>query len=468
MDKRKLDEMNERDFVVACIMSDKIISTLAPYIQSRYFETKYTRLVIGWVVDYYKQFNSAPKSDVMSLYRMHCSEIEEGLQDTVLIFLHKLSENAEKFSSNDDFLLDRARDFLEFRKLTNYIEDIDACLELRDIKKAMKIQNGYKEVEIIKPNETSLFEKESLVDLETALTEQREELIHLPQALSRVYGPICREDFVDIMAKQKGGKTFAMIDLCTRAVIQGKKGLFFSLEMPKGQTQRRFWNNLFGAHSIGVEDGHVEETAELVKHGDEYFIEPKIIKVTHSETESVEKQQQRMRKLCRGGELKIIAYPMNSCTSEMIEDDIIRHIDDGFVPDFICVDYADIMLCKGNGEEYIQLDSIYKELRALAQKYHILVITATQTNRSGLHGNGDVDSIAGSARKLGHITSLVRIEQTPKMRKMHVCKLVNGVVRDGTADGSCIFAQALGIGKFIFGEPIDSKMVNLDLNNETD
>lgn len=468
MDKLELDKMNERDFVVACIMSDKVISTLAPYIQTKYFETKYTRLVIGWVKQYYNEFKSAPKSDVMSMYRLHCSEIDEGLQDTVLIFLQKLSKSADSFSSNEDFLLDRARDFLEFRKLSCHVEDLKACIDVRDIKKARSIQNQYREVEIVRPNESVLFSKENAEHIEDSLTKQNDELIYLPPSLAKVYGALRREDFVAVMAKQKGGKTFAMIDLACRCAMQGLKVLGFSLEMPLEQMEKRVWNNIFGMRSIGIEDGKVEETAKLVKHGDEYYVEPYKVVVKHKETDSVEKQIEQWEKMSHGGNIRLVAYPMNTCTVRMVEEDIDRCIDDDYVPDVVFVDYADIMACPSSGEEYQQLDKIWKELRAVAQKYHVLMITATQTNRSGLHGNGDVDSIAGSARKLGHVTSLVRIEQTPKMRKMHIARLINGVVRDGTADGNCTFCQALGIGKFIFGEPIDSDLVNLDFSDEGD
>lgn len=56
-----------------------------------------------------------------------------------------------------------------------------------------------------------------------------------------------------------------------------------------------------------------------------------------------------------------------------------------FVPDMIVVDYADLLRSsRGFEQKRFELESVYEELRAMAQELNAIVVTADQTNRAGL------------------------------------------------------------------------------------
>ena len=56
--------------------------------------------------------------------------------------------------------------------------------------------------------------------------------------------------------------------------------------------------------------------------------------------------------------------------------------------DMIILDYGDLVRPSGgnkNSEKRHELESIYEDLRALAQEFKCPVVTASQTNRKGLN-----------------------------------------------------------------------------------
>ena len=79
-------------------------------------------------------------------------------------------------------------------------------------------------------------------------------------------------------------------------------------------------------------------------------------------------------------------YPTKSASTRTLENHLEKLRQRDFRIDMILVDYGDLL--KPNvirKEKRMELESIYEELRAIAQKFSCPVWTASQTNRSGLN-----------------------------------------------------------------------------------
>lgn len=87
------------------------------------------------------------------------------------------------------------------------------------------------------------------------------------------------------------------------------------------------------------------------------------------------------------GNLFIKEFPTKRATVSNIRSYIQRLIAiKNFTPDFIIIDYADLLKgSRGYGEKRHELESIYEDLRGLGQELNAVVITADQTNRGGLN-----------------------------------------------------------------------------------
>ena len=465
MKREVVNNLNERDFVTSIIMSDKCCQVLIPFIKLQYFECDYTRVIVQWVIEYYKKFKMSPKRDVMSLYRVHCDEIQDdSLKDLILTYLQKLSETN---INNEDYLLDQSRDFLDYRALTNYTEDLKACLNTRSMEKAREIQSGYRKVSVAETNEVSLLSLDDTNIIKEALEKVDEELFTLPDAYSEVVGKIHRNDFIAILAGMKKGKSWALGDLALRAMKQQLNVVFVSMEMTREEVVQRFWKMLFGAKSGLIQPGLVETSrfVEDLNEPEKYKVELIDVNVKEGVGKSVEELQKQLRAQNNYmGNLRIVAYPAFSVSATEVEQRVEELAQNGFIADVVVIDYADILKpCGGGSELRNQLDATWKALRAFAMKFHCCVITASQTNRAGLNSSIiDATVISDDIRKACHVTSFVALEQTPKMKKQHLMRVHNIMLRQGTSGNSCVFPQALGLGQFIFQNPIKASQLNLD------
>lgn len=154
-----------------------------------------------------------------------------------------------------------------------------------------------------------------------------------------------------ILAPTGGGKSMMLVKIAADAYFLGKKVLYYSLELSENVVSHRFDACL---NNIPLNDvmKHKNEIRENIEH----IIE-------------------------NGGQLRIKRF-----TSKVGVMKLKRHLADlkkeGFVPDIIFVDYADIMKCDSvHGEKRFALTDIYENLRDLGVELNVPIWTASQTNK---------------------------------------------------------------------------------------
>ena len=86
------------------------------------------------------------------------------------------------------------------------------------------------------------------------------------------------------------------------------------------------------------------------------------------------------------GRLIVKEYPTKSANVNKLKQHLEKLRFTGFEPDLICVDYGDLLNpISAYKEKRIELETIYEDLRGMAQEFECPVWTASQTNRSGLN-----------------------------------------------------------------------------------
>lgn len=95
--------------------------------------------------------------------------------------------------------------------------------------------------------------------------------------------------------------------------------------------------------------------------------------------------------------LKLKEFPTGSASVLDIEAHLEQlKIYEGFVPDLLIIDYGDIMKStRKTANTYEEQGWIFRELRGLAVKKNISVITATQANRDSMDNDGGTKEIIG-------------------------------------------------------------------------
>ena len=119
---------------------------------------------------------------------------------------------------------------------------------------------------------------------------------------------------------------------------------------------------------------------------------------------------------------KLSTHPNKSLTVPEIGNilDLWERKDD-FVPDVIVVDYADILAPDTSMEFRHQENDKWMLLRALSQKRHCLVITATQVDAGGYDKDRlTLKNFSEDKRKYAHVTAMYGLNQDRKGREKEI------------------------------------------------
>jgi len=186
-----------------------------------------------------------------------------------------------------------------------------------------------------------------------------------------------------VVAATGAGKSMVLTHLGAQAILEGKTVVHYTLELSDTIIASRYDSCIT---KVPLKDLHVfkEQIHEAVKELD--------------------------------GKLIVKEYPTKSANSGTIKIHLEKLKKRNIFPDIIIVDYADLLRPKTkNSERRHELESIYEELRAIAQEQQCPVWTASQTNRSGL--NKDVitmESISEAFSKCFVADFIFSISRTPE------------------------------------------------------
>jgi len=105
---------------------------------------------------------------------------------------------------------------------------------------------------------------------------------------------------------------------------------------------------------------------------------------------------------------------------------------DGWVADMVVIDYADILAPEdGREETRHQINTTWASLRGLSTERSIAVVTATQAAKTSYSkSNQDMGDVSEDKRKLGHVTSMLALNQTVEEKKMGLMRVGQLVKRD--------------------------------------
>jgi len=107
---------------------------------------------------------------------------------------------------------------------------------------------------------------------------------------------------------------------------------------------------------------------------------------------------------------------------------------DGFIPDMVVVDYADLLVPERRMEFRHEQNEIWKNLRGLSEEKYCLLITATQTDAASYEQNKlRLKNFTEDKRKYGHVTAMYGLNQDKDSRekRLGILRLNEIVIREG-------------------------------------
>jgi len=462
MQRTKVDLSEERRVLSHMITSTPFLLEISSVAQSRLFESSYSRAVASWVLEFFTLTKEAPGRAIEDIYRKRKSEIrEDETQEMVGEFLSRLSRDWEaNVPNNKAYSAKVAVDWFKMRSLTLMKDQLEAVIGQGDAKAGEKLIAEYKRVERVNGQGIDLFSDFERVA--SAFNEAEEELFTLPGDLGLAIGSVNRGDFISFMGPPKRGKTWWLLYLAQRAALTGCKALHINLEMTENQVTRRIWQSLKGMPRKG--EVHFD-VGRFVQDGDKWSLEYRPMTRTF-ETPTQENIATEIRKIkmnARSGGFRVLTFPTTTLTLTDLRT-VLHNLEmyENYVPDFISIDYADIMADdKGINEERHRLNSIWGGIRGLAQELNVAIATASQSGRKTMSGKKDVEAedAAEDMRKIAHLTKLITLNQTEEEIAQGLMRLGCKVQREGEAFlDQVVVTQALKIGRPFMDAKVKSRI----------
>lgn len=235
-------------------------------------------------------------------------------------------------------------------------------------------------------------------------------LTHLDEMLC---GGLDSETLGVLFGPPKAGKSSFLVNFGAGAMVgaNGVNVIHYTLEMSEREVLKRYDRRL-----LGLKNKYIYDEKDDMR----LFIK----KLKKAIARNVSK-----------GNLLVKGFPTRTATPSMLRSHLAAIIANGFNPGLVIVDYADIMKAERRiGEMRHEQASIYEDLRAIAQEFHVPVWTGSQANRGSIEKDIiTIGDLAEAFEKAAIADALIAICRTADEKTEGRARLFAAAMR-GKAD----------------------------------
>ena len=493
--------MIERQIVIGCIVSTEFLQQVRPIWETKLLKAVSAQRLSTWAIEYFDEYNKAPLRDIETIYYEKLREgyIEKDLAEDLEEMIADLSDEYEE-SFNLQYILDKTSGYFKERHLELHQQQIKDLMDAGDITEATTLASQYTGLTFEISNDLDLSGPNVLLKVENAFTELSHPLIKYPGALGEFWNhQMVPGGFIGLMAREKLGKTFWLLDMAIRAVRQGTTVAFFQAgDMTENQQLKRISSYLTkkpvlekycGEVYLPVVDCVRNQLDECEKQEREcdfgVFMNEKLDEKTLRKKTNMERLKEayedepdyRPCRNCEEFKRKALGAPWiqkiqvkspvrvaeakrkvneffvekrrrlrlsTHANGTLSVEGIIGVLDrwwreDGFIADVILVDYADLLITNKVREFRHQQNQIWRDLRGLSQERNALVIAPTQSDAKSYEQDTlNLSNFSEDKRKYAHCTAMYGLNQDPHGREKRIglMRVNELVIREGDFDSS--------------------------------
>jgi len=453
-----VDGAPERLVVTACLVNKAVLGRIAAKWTSTALPSRWANLIVGWAVEHYQEWKRAPGPDIAVKYDLwRANASDPATVELVGKFLETISDNYKKLREQiaPEFVLSLADGLMRRIQAVELRDRMSAFLEAGDVDRVFTEINTFRPLQLgagawidVQAEEASMV---------AAFEHQSDVVVKYPGALGSFFGhALERDGFIAMLAPEKRGKSFWLLDMAWRALEQGRKVAHFEVgDMSRDQVLRRLGSRASSRPLKG--DPHHAVHFPI-------GIEPPSAPVGVPKLETVAKRFpkdltgedafQAIKKTTEavgGGLYRLSVHPNSSISVTGIEAEIEAWRRDSWSPDIVVIDYADILApIDKKADVRDQINQTWKALRGLSQKMNCLVVTATQSDAASY------DSwvlgrkhFSEDKRKYAHVTGMFGLNQRKEEKDIGVYRLNWIVLRDlEFSENTCVYtAGHLAVGQ---------------------
>lgn len=423
----------ERQVLVGMVISRAVLGPIAERWSHGLFASKWANMVGSWCVQHYRKYRKPPKGMIEQYFR-NWEETERDKETIAAIetLLVGLSDECEhlKRTVSPDFLVDAAAELFEKVRLRQMSEQVQALLEVNDTPRAREVVDKSRKIELGVGAGVNVLVDEEVV--RSAFELMGESVVKYPGAAGNFFGSMLGRDcFVSFLASDKRGKSFFLQDLAVRSVVQGNNTAYFELgDHSQHQVMRRLASRITGRPTkpyryswpLSMESNGPKDIPELKTEWreDKKGLTPDETLIAFREVADAVGDDR----------FKLTCHPNSTLSVAGIDNILEGWARDGWTPDVCVVDYSDLAApLDSKPDRRDQIDATWRALRALSQRWHCLVATATQADADSYDSwILSRSNFSEDKRKNAHVTGMIGINQTAAEKEEGIFRLnwVNG------------------------------------------
>jgi len=313
-----------------------------------FLELRYLQVFVELVNNYRDKFSVHPTEKIMtSILRTELKNYNDSVQQQLRNFFARISKSE---IAESDYIKSTSLDFCRKQKLKEAMLRSVKLLQKSSFDEIAQVIN-----DALKLGSDSDFGHDYLKDFEQRFIYKSRNPVPTgwDELDAITHQGLGSGELGVVIAPTGAGKSMALVHIGAQAVINKKNVVYYTLELGETVVGQRF-----------------DSCITNVPLGDLRIFKEEIF-------EKVQDLE---------GKLIVKEYPTKSASVNSLKNHIEKLINRDFKPDVIIVDYADLLRPVSTlREKRHELETIYEQLRGLAQTYKCCVWTASQTNRSGLN-----------------------------------------------------------------------------------
>lgn len=432
----------ERRILTGMIVSPPVLARIAArWDKAGLFASKWANLLGHLCVRYHQEYGTAPGRAIEAVYEAWANQRprDPALVQTGENFLVGLSnEYTSGAEINPAHLLDRAGDYFRRVRLKRHADELVGLVDVGEVAEAERVAQGFVNLNLGTRHFIDVLQYQ---DWDHVYDPEEEALVTLSDGLGKFFSRhLQRGNFFSFLAPEKVGKTTWLTDLAWRAQLQRRRVAYFALgDESEDQMMRRFGQRAAQHPRWATAPGEVVkfpvhfERAEkesrlkydLRREGWE-FSEGMTARRARAACAEIRRKHLRSNRSF----LRLMVYPAGELSVQGMEAQLAEWSREGWDADVVVGDYMENLRESGNPRDdpRFRIAATWADMRGLALRRHVLVLTATQANKAG--GSAELltrEHFSESKTKLAHVTGMAGINQSEE-EKLHGVQRLNWIV----------------------------------------
>lgn len=345
---RRKEGGRERRGLTALITSKEVLARVAPIWpkENGLFGSDWSNRIARWCVSHYRRYGRAPGNNIEAIFEEWAEKATNKDEVTAIErYIGSLSEEYARSKSIDpDHVIDTLEELFNKNHLTQEQAKVEELIEAGKVSEALKLRDAYKRISLKGEDHIDLFDCANEVKLALDSVKQPP-LVKYPGGLGKFFGrQLARDSLVGIMAAEKMGKSYWLLDIAYRGLQQGRKVAYFQVgDLSRDQIMQRLCERTTN-RPWDKGKYYVPESIEIVdeKRGiatTELKLMTCKLPMTDKEAIAALKKEVKQKDAFR-----LFVYPNASVNILAIESRLESMAQKGWCPDVVCIAEGSLVL----------------------------------------------------------------------------------------------------------------------------